>query len=490
MRSPPAAPVTSPPPSPSRAHDLRLVVKGGGHSYQGGSASRDSLLLWMRHMEAISLHDAFTPEGCAGRAAPRPAVSVGAGVIWGQVYDAVTNKGGRYVQGGGCLTVGVAGLVQSGGFGSFSKAYGLAAASLLEAEIVTADGAILTVNDCNHPDLFWALKGGGGGSFGAITRLTLATHELPAFFGTVNIRVQARSDAAYRRLVGRWIDFYAEALFNPHWGEQVAFRPDNRLSINMLFQGIDQAAAQAIWRPFLDWLGDHPDDFSLEAEPVIFALPARRLWDQVFLKELPDVVMTDDRPNALEDNIYWAGDAGQAGQFIDAYHSTWLPASLLEGDQRDRLAEATFQASRSWGVNWHVNKGLAGASAATIDAAHDTAINPVVLDAFALVIIASEQPLAYPGMAGHAPDVDAGNRHAGAVRKAMTTLRDMLPTAGSYYAESDYFEPDWQDAFWGWNYPRLVTIKRRYDPDGLFFVRHGPGSEGWSDDGFSRFGTR
>ena len=61
-----------------------------------------------------------------GRHAPQPAVTVEAGAIWGQVYDAVTTKGGRYVQGGGCLTVGVAGLIQGGGFGSFSKGYGMA----------------------------------------------------------------------------------------------------------------------------------------------------------------------------------------------------------------------------------------------------------------------------------------------------------------------------------------------------------------------------
>jgi len=60
----------------------------------------------------------------------------------------VTTKAGRYVQGGGCLTVGAAGLIQSGGFGSFSKRYGLAAAGLLEAEIVTADGAVRIANAC------------------------------------------------------------------------------------------------------------------------------------------------------------------------------------------------------------------------------------------------------------------------------------------------------------------------------------------------------
>ena len=87
------------------------------------------------------------------------------------------------MQGGGCTTVGVAGLVQGGGFGSFSKGFGTAASGLLEAEVVTADGRVRIANACTNPDLFWALKGGGGGSFGVVTRLTLRTHELPAFFG-------------------------------------------------------------------------------------------------------------------------------------------------------------------------------------------------------------------------------------------------------------------------------------------------------------------
>src|SRR5438552_1879739 len=81
-----------------------------------------SLLIWTRAMNAITLHDAFVPAGCERRATPTRAVSVGAGALWAHVYDAVTTKAGGYVQGGGCMTVGVAGLVQSGGFGSFSKA--------------------------------------------------------------------------------------------------------------------------------------------------------------------------------------------------------------------------------------------------------------------------------------------------------------------------------------------------------------------------------
>ncbi|MGH8258867.1 MAG: FAD-binding protein, partial [Steroidobacteraceae bacterium] len=117
----------------AREKRLRLVIKGGGHSYQGTSNAADSLLVWTRNLNQVALHDAFVPRGCAGEVAPVPAVTAGAGAMWIDLYHAVTTVAGRYVQGGGCLSVGTAGLVQSGGFGSLSKGFGTAAANLLEA---------------------------------------------------------------------------------------------------------------------------------------------------------------------------------------------------------------------------------------------------------------------------------------------------------------------------------------------------------------------
>ncbi|HUM14858.1 MAG TPA: FAD-binding oxidoreductase [Candidatus Nitrosotalea sp.] len=470
----------------ARDNKLRLIVKGGGHSYLGTSSAPDSLLIWMRRMNAITVHDAFVGAGCAGRVAPRPAVTVEAGAIWMHVYDEVTTKGGRYVQGGGCLTVGVAGLIQSGGFGSFSKRFGLAAAGLLEAEIVTADGAVRIANACSNPDLFWGIKGGGGASLGVVTRLTLATRELPEFLGAVTTTIQAASDAAFRRLIGRVVGFYAEALFNPNWGEQISLRPDNRLDIRMVFQGLDRAQAEAVWRPFLEWVAASPNDFRILAAPRVVAVPARRFWDPAFLGRFPGIAVADDRPGAPEGNVLWAGDAGQAGQFLHGYQSMWLPAALLESRVQSRLADALFAASRHWGFSLHVNKGLAGAPADEVTAARDTAINPAVLGAFALAICGAEEPPAYPGVVGHEPDVPAARRHAAAIDGATKELRALVPDVGCYVSESNFFEVDWARAYWGPNYPRLLTVKDTYDPDGLFVVHHGVGSERWSADGFSR----
>jgi len=470
----------------ARRHRLRLVVKGGGHSYQGTSNASDSLLVWTRRMNQVTLHEGFVPKGGEGRVAPLPAVSVGAGAMWIDVYHAVTTLGGRYVQGGGCTTVGVAGLVQSGGFGSFSKGFGTAASNLLEAEVVTADGAVLTVNEHAHPALFWGLKGGGGGSLGVVTRLTLRTFELPPFFGAVFGTIQASSDQAYRALLARAMAFYREALFNRHWGEQLVFAPDNTLSIRMVFQGLTQAQAEQAWKPFFDWVRAR-DEYRFAEPPQTLALPARHFWDADFFRQhAPQLMADDDRPGTPAYHMVWAGDRGQVGWFIHAYQSAWLPAALLAPGRQAALADALFAASRRHDFALHFNKGMAGGEPSAIARTRDTAMHPQVADAFALAICADGSGPAFPGL--REPDLADARGDATAVAAAMDALRAVAPDAGSYVSESDYFLRDWQRGFWGSNYARLLRAKRRYDPDGLFFVHHGVGSEGWSGDGFTRVG--
>ena len=475
----------------ARKHRLRLVVKGGGHSYQGTSNAPDSLLIWTRPMSQIVLHDAFTPQGCAGKIEAVPAVSVGAGQMWLHTYDAVTTRGGRYVQGGGCATVGVAGLIQSGGFGSFSKRYGMAAASLLEADVVTADGKIRTVNGCTDPDLFWALKGGGGGTFGIVTRLTLRTHALPETFGVVLATIQADSDGAYRRLIERFVSFYRTSLFNPHWGEQARFNPRNRLNLTILFQGLDKKQAEEIWRPFFAEVERPESGLRFDGDHAVVAFPAREFWNPEFLKsKMAAHVRADSRPGAPANNIWWATNEEELGAYWHGYESTWMPEALLRDDRQKELAAAIYAASRHWTVGFHFNKGLAGSPPEAIAAARDTATNPAALGAFALVIIASSGDPVYPGVPGHAPNESEAKEEARRIRLAMAELRKLVPDPGSYVSESNYFEKSWQRAFWGGNYARLRSIKKKYDPGGLFVVHHGVGSEDWSADGMTRVAIR
>jgi hypothetical protein len=471
----------------ARENDLRLVVKGGGHSYQGTSNAPDSLLIWTRHMHDITMHADFVPRGCEGTHRPQRAVTLGAGTIWMQAYDAVTTMDGAYVQGGGCTTVGVAGLIQSGGFGSFSKHYGLAAAGLLEAEVVTADGKVRTANACTNPDLFWALKGGGGGSFGAVSNLTLRVRELPEFLGGAIFTIKASSDDAFRRLIRQFVGFYREALFNDWWGEQAHVRPDNSLVISMVSWGLDTDQAKKIWQPFFAWLARSSGLYTIEAPPIIGSMPARNWWDVEWRKEHQHhVFVADSRSGAAPNNVWWTGDGGQAGWFIYAFESLWLPKSLLEDNSQERLTNALFAASRHSEVELHFNKGLAGAPSEAIEAARDTAMNPAVLNAFALAITADGQGPAHPALEGHQPDIVSGRNAADRVRRCMRELRSIAPDGGAYVSEGNFFEAEWQRTYWGANHTRLAATKRKYDPNSLFFVHNGVASEEWSADGFTR----
>jgi FAD/FMN-containing dehydrogenase len=466
----------------ANANNLRLVIKGRGHSYFGTSCAPDSLLVWTRKMDAITVHDAFTPQG--SNAAPVPAISAGAGAMWLHTYQAAASAG-RYVQGGGCTTVGVAGLVQGGGFGSFSKGFGTAAASLLEAEIVTADGEIRIVNAAREPDLFWALKGGGGGTFGAVTRLTLATHPLPDNVGPLNLTLKAKSDDAYRKLLAQFVELYATALCNPHWGEQIRLQPNNTLQVRMVYQGLTKDAARAAFKPLLDLVEASPADYEGLASYEVASVPAKYYWNgwlyRIFARS---AVNFDDRSGAPWTDYWWKGDREQVGLFWHAYTSAWLPSALLKPESQSRLVDALFAASRQWTVGLHFNKGLFGAPPDAIEAAKNTATHPDVVDVFALAIIAAGGPPVFDGFP--APDVATATAHRDRVHAAMKALRVAAPDTGAYVNECDYFQSDWQQRLWGSNYPRLLEIKRRYDPDGLFYVHHGVGSEDWTDDGFAR----
>ena len=465
----------------ARDNNLRLVVKGGGHSYLGTSNAPDSLLIWTRAMSRVTRHEAFVGKGCSGRTAPVPAVSSEAGAVWMDLYNAVTTTGGRYVQGGGCTSVGVAGLVQSGGFGSFSKAFGTAAAGLLEAEIVTADGQVRIANPCSNPDLFWALKGGGGGTYGVVTRLTLRTHDLPKYFGFTAGTVKAQSGAAYARLIAYCVRHFRDHLFNPHWGEQLKFGPDNTLEVSMVSQGLDREQADKVWQPFTDWIKASPADFVTTSPLHSGAIPARTWWD---LKDNPSMIL-DTREGASTGHAWWRGDQDQVGAYLHGYDSLWLPARLLRKDRQKQLADALFAASRHKHLELHINKGLAGAPPEALATTRQTATNPAVLEAFALVIIADGEGPAYPGLTRPKMDLAAAHADSQAIDLATAELRKIAPNSGSYVSESNYFNRSWQQEYWGANYSRLRAIKASYDPTGLFFVHHGVGSEDWSADGFT-----
>ena len=195
----------------------------------------------------------------------------------------------------------------------------------------------------------------------------------------------------------------------------------------------------------------------------------------------------DLRDGAPKHHVYGEGNESECGAFFYGYDSLWLPASLLDDSRRKEFAAALFAASRHQMVRLHINKGMAGASPEVLGEVSRTATNPALLDAFTLAIIADiDETPAYPGFHREPMDMTKARDKARGIELAAAELRKVAPHSGSYVNECSFFNPSWRQEFWGNHYPKLRSIKTKYDPDGLFFVHHGVGSEDWSADGFAR----
>jgi FAD/FMN-containing dehydrogenase len=149
----------------ARYRRLQVAVRGGGHSLAGHGVC-DGVVIDLRNMNAVVVDPLA-----------RIAV-VGPGARWGEV-DVATRPHGLGTPGGDTSTVGVAGLTLGGGLGWLSRMYGMTCDNLVSADIVTADQELLHVDDASHPELMWALRGGGG-NFGVVTSLRLRLHPVPA----------------------------------------------------------------------------------------------------------------------------------------------------------------------------------------------------------------------------------------------------------------------------------------------------------------------
>ncbi len=232
--------------------------------------------------------------------------------------------------------------------------------------------------------------------------------------------------------------------------------------------------AQAVWEPFtaaLEADGIATADFAFERHQF------RDMWNlDYWLQTNPEMVTVDPRPDQPGGQYWWTTNQVEVSQFLDAYVSRWIPLAMFVDTPAD-LVDTLFAASRLAEVGIHVNKGLAGVSEEVVARERNTSVNPTCLDAAALVIIRSRQVTAYPGIPGHEPDLVAGRKVAESMNKAIGIIRDATPGAGTYSSESDFFEPDWQAAYWGTNYDKLLAVKRKVDPDNLFHVHNGVGNE-------------
>ncbi|THH06479.1 hypothetical protein EW145_g4058 [Phellinidium pouzarii] len=199
---------------------IPLVVKNTGHDYKGRSSGPNSLALFMHNLQSLTLDKNFKPTGCKN-CAGQSAVTMGAGTTFLNLYE-FADANNITVPGGADPTVGAAGgYLMGGGHSALSNVFGLFVDRLLEVEVVVPSGQVLIANDHQNTDLFFAIRGGGGGTFGVVISVTTKAFPrmtLPAFKITADIL--GTSVAAQKT----WLTFISSkvvALSKTGWGGYV-----------------------------------------------------------------------------------------------------------------------------------------------------------------------------------------------------------------------------------------------------------------------------
>lgn len=452
----------------AKKHNIKVAIKGAGHDYLGRSnADENSILIWTHNLRGIKVEDEFICKGCEFSDSTE-AVTVSAGQRWLEVYNEVMGKHKRFVQGGGCTSVGaVGGWALGGGFGSFSRMFGTGASNILEAEIVTADGDILTVNKYNHPDLFWALKGGGGGTYGVVTKLTMKTYELADHINIIQGTVKAKDDKAFKETIAYLVEFYKN-LQNPHYGEKIVIGSDNSITFLLSVFAESEKDIKDIWEPFLEKLKLKGDSFSDKFD--LLNMKSADFYSKEYLAK-KDYINTDNN------YWWWKGDASQISVYWSGYSGRYLDKDLLLAENKDKLVDALFAASRLSNVELHVNKGMYNATKSAIERIKDTSMNPKVYNAASFVIVASATKDIYHKGSKDKELLEKARLKAKNVDKAYDIIKSLSPDSGSYANEASYFTKNWQEEFWGDNYAKLLEVKRKYDPTNIFTCHHCVGSE-------------
>ncbi|KAJ3941139.1 uncharacterized protein N0V96_009017 [Colletotrichum fioriniae] len=258
-------------------HNLRLNIKNTGH---GGKLSIST-----HHMKSSVFHETFQPTGCsvnASRRGARMAATIGAGIQDGELFEALAGHN-AFGTGGTNKDVGVVGWSTGGGHGFMTGAYGQGADNIIEASIVTPNGDVVVVNECQHEDLFWAIRGGGGGTLGVILNLTLRAYPLPdvTLFGINTAAKNGTSTKTWWELVARFhtlIPALRDQGLHGYWSMGAASRA---LGGSFFLWNADNATVARVTAPLQEFFKNSSDLIAYTA--ALIKLPT--FYDLV--KQLP-----------------------------------------------------------------------------------------------------------------------------------------------------------------------------------------------------------
>jgi FAD/FMN-containing dehydrogenase len=389
----------------ARQAGLEVSIRGGGHNVAGRAVTDGGLMIDLAEMKGI----AIDPDNATATAE--------GGVIWAEL-NAAAAEHGLAVTGGLISTTGIAGYTLGGGLGWLMGKYGLAADNLLAVELVTADGEVLEVDAASQPDLFWALRGGGG-NFGVATSFTYRMHPVHTIVGGL---IAHPLDAAPDML-----RFYREAVADASDDLSVfaglVHAPDGsgaKLSAMLVFHTGDPDEAERDLEPFKAW-----------GAPLV-----------VEVGPMPYPVM-----NTILDEAY---PIGSLNYWLSSFTSG-LSDELIEVAV-SRFATAPSPMMAILFEHFH--------GAVTRVGVTETAV-PHRDEGWNLLM-----PSVWTDPADTEANVAWTRETFAALRPHFGTARRWLNYLGDDQAE------DAIRAAYGPNYDRLREVKRQYDPDNVFHLNH------------------
>jgi hypothetical protein len=435
----------------ARNTNIRLVVKNTGHDYLGKSAGAGSLSVWMHNLKEIDYLPNYKTKGYTGKA-----FKVGAGVTVQEVYRAAEAQD-TTVQGGICESVGWAGgYLQGGGHNPLAGFYGMAVDSVLAFQVVLPSGLFVTASETSYPDLFWALRGGGPGTYGIVTSVIVKAHPntdatLSTFIlGNSTDGKQLVSRENFFKGVRKYWELFPTYTDAGTYSFFFIFNRDGQLTLDMkafFAPGHTKESFQNLTSSWMETIQELGIPFQTPQKTTYYPSFFPAYWDAWGKAPFPLGTATSLPGNRLIPRSHWTDP--------EKLETTW------------KTLRTHVENARHFGV-YHQNPG----NKQNVD----NGVSSGWRNAQAFFVTAS--PPFTPDAS--AAEIQAANKNLSEV--ILQPWRDITPASeggGSYLNEAAVDEPNWKEDFYGTQYPKLLSIKKKYDPTGLFYVTTGVGSDEW-----------
>ncbi|KAK2763783.1 hypothetical protein FQN54_009400 [Arachnomyces sp. PD_36] len=431
----------------ARNTGMRLVVKNTGHDFSGKSSGAGALSIWTHNLKDIEfIPDYFGPgSGWSG-----PAIKAGAGVQAFELYEEA-DRNGVVVVGGEGETVGImGGYILGGGHSPLGSLYGMGADQVLSMEVVTPDGKFVTASFTQNKELFWALRGGGGSTFGVVTSVTVKAYpDMPTTSSTFTFSSGGEiSLPTFWQAIRYYFDYFIPhtdaGIYSYFFILPTGPNPQDRTFVMQPFFAPNKTTSdvESLLSPWLTQLSS----LGIPITPNTTTYPSfHSAWKSSFPLEILDKTHGADG-SRLFPRSNWADKPT-----LDATFEAWKTSS----DNGLSLISFNIAPTLSRGGN------------------PDNAVNP----AWRSTLMHSIQSVSWPSNA----TVDEIKSARDAFTNGdMQRWRDVTPGSGAYLGESDRMEPGFQQAFYGEGvYERLLGVKREVDPWEVFWAATAVGSEGW-----------